>query len=393
VLATPKDEAELARQALEELRVRVERVPSVQEKGKPLVLVVEDNPDMNRFVCESLASEARTESAIDGHDGFSKALALRPDAVVTDIMMPGMSGDELVRAIRARDELRTTPIVLLTARADDDLRIALLRQGAQDYVIKPFSAEELRARVGNLITLKRAQDVLQEANAAADAANRELEAFCYSVSHDLRAPLRSLDGFSQALLEDYGDRLEPEGKDYLQRIGAAAKRMGQLIDDLLELSRVTRTDLNPAAVNLAEIARRIVGDLRATSPERSVSMTIPERLTAQGDQRLLYLALENLLSNAWKFTGKRQDARMELGVTRDGNETVYFVRDNGAGFDMTYADKLFAPFQRLHDEADFEGTGIGLATVQRIIQRHGGRVWAEGSVGHGATVYFTLPGS
>jgi signal transduction histidine kinase len=392
--ATGKEEAELARQALEELRSRVESLPSVQEKGRPLVLVVEDNPDMNRFICETLSIECRTESAIDGHGGLSTALALRPDLILTDIMMPGMSGDELVRAIRARPELRSVPIVLLTAKADDELRIKLLREGAQDYVIKPFAAEELRARVGNLVTLKRAQDVLREAKAAAEAANRELEAFSYSVSHDLRAPLRGLDGFSQALLEDHADRLDAQGKDYLQSIRAAAQRMSELIDDLLELSRVTRSELRPEEVNLSEIARAIVARLNDADVGRGVGiLVIPEDLIAQGDPRLLHIVLENLLANAWKFTSKCSDGRIELGCTHDGNEPVYFVRDNGAGFDMAYADKLFAPFQRLHDEREFEGTGIGLATVQRIIHRHGGRVWAEGSVGHGATVYFTLSGS
>jgi signal transduction histidine kinase len=390
---TSKVEAELARQALEGLRLRVDGMPSAHERAKPLVLVVEDNPDMNDFICDALSIEYRTEPAMDGHIALSKALALHPDLILTDIMMPGLSGDELVLAIRARAELRGIPIVLLTAKADDELRIELLRGGAQDYVIKPFSTEELRARVGNLVTLKRAQDVLQHAKAAADAANRELEAFSYSVSHDLRAPLRGLVGFSQALLDDYADRLEPEGKDYLQRIRAAAQRMGRLVDDLLELSRVTRNEMRPEDVDLSQIARVILTRLEEVDAGREVSVIIPEKLTAQGDARLLQIALDNLLANAWKFTRKRQNARIELGCTREEAGPVYFVRDNGAGFDMAYAGKLFAPFQRLHDEHDFEGTGIGLATVQRIIRRHGGRVWAESSVGIGTSVYFTLSGS
>src|SRR5262249_13162022 len=226
-----------------------------------------------RFICETLSRENVTESATDGHAGLRAALTHPPDLIVTDVMMPGMSGDQLVREIRDRGELHNVPIVLLTAKADDELRVKLLREGAQDYVIKPFSTEELRARVGNLVTLKRAQDILQEAKTAAETANRELEAFSYSVSHDLRAPLRGLDGFSQMLLDDYADRLDPTGKSYLQRIRDAAQRMGQLIDDLLQLSRMTRTDLHPEDVNLSTMAREIVERLKGTDTAREVDVT------------------------------------------------------------------------------------------------------------------------
>jgi signal transduction histidine kinase len=358
---------------------------------KPLVLVVEDNLEMNRFVREVFLGTYRTESAGDGHEGLRKALALRPDLILTDMMMPGLSGDELVRAIRVREELARIPIVLLTAKADDALRLRLLREGAQDFITKPFSSEELRARVGNLIALKRAQDVLDEAKTAATVANRELEAFSYSVSHDLRAPLRSLDGFSEALLEDYADQLGSTGKDYLERIRSAAQRMDQLIDDLLELARVSQGGLHAEDVDMAGVARSIVAQLEGVHTGRSVEITIPQRLPVHADPGLLRVALENLISNAWKFTGKRAHARIEIGSRTENGEVAYFVRDNGAGFDMINAKKLFRPFLRLHPEREFEGTGIGLATVQRIVHRHGGRVWAEGVVDQGATLYFTLP--
>jgi signal transduction histidine kinase len=223
-----------------------------------------------------------------------------------------------------------------------------------------------------------------------EAANNELEAFCYSVSHDLRAPLRSIDGFSQAVLEDYGDRLGEEGRNYLQRVRAASQRMAQLIDDLLKLSRLTRNELRRDPVNLSALARACADELRQREPDRRVEFVVAEGVTAEGDGRLLRVALENLLGNAWKFTSRRVQARIEFGVeVRDGLP-VYFVRDDGAGFDMTYAGKLFGAFQRLHSGAEFPGTGIGLAIVQRIISRHGGRVWAEGAVEKGATFYFTL---
>lgn len=222
------------------------------------------------------------------------------------------------------------------------------------------------------------------------AINKELESFSYSVSHDLRAPLRSIDGFSQALVEDYPDTIDAQGKDYLQRVRAASQRMGQLIDDLLSLARITRSEMRREGVDLSALAQAIAGELQETQSERQVEFVIAQGMVATGDARLLRIVLENLLGNAWKFTGKRPRARIELGVTQDDGHRVYFVRDDGAGFDMAYANKIFGAFQRLHAMTEFSGTGIGLATVQRIIHRHGGRIWAEAAVGQGATFYFTL---
>ncbi|MBA2344073.1 MAG: hypothetical protein H0V83_03190 [Rubrobacter sp.] len=246
--------------------------------------------------------------------------------------------------------------------------------------------------VRSRILAERASRKFEDANRELQATNRELEAFSYSVSHDLRAPLRSMDGFSQILLEDYGDELDEEGRDYLGRVRAASQRMGNLIDDLLELSRVTRGPLRRASVDLSAIAASVAEGLRASDPERHGSFEISEGLVARGDAKLLRVALENLLGNAWKFTSKEPDARVEFGVSRQGVAQVYYVRDNGAGFDATYAGKLFGAFQRLHGSEEFEGTGVGLATVARVIRRHGGEVWAEGEVGKGATFYFTLEG-
>jgi light-regulated signal transduction histidine kinase (bacteriophytochrome) len=223
------------------------------------------------------------------------------------------------------------------------------------------------------------------------AVNKELAAFAYSVSHDLRAPLRGIDGFSQALLEDYADKLDAEGQDYLRRVQAAGQRMGQLIDDLLNLSRVTRGEMRRETVDLSGLAQMIASEIQQREPERHVEFIIAEGLVAKGDARLLRVVLENLVGNAWKFTAKHPRARIEFGVTLHKGKRAYFVRDDGVGFDIAYADKLFGAFQRLHSVTEFEGTGIGLATVQRIIHRHGGRVWGEGEPGQGATFYFTLP--
>ena len=225
------------------------------------------------------------------------------------------------------------------------------------------------------------------------AVNKELEAFSYSVSHDLRAPLRHINGFSQALLEDYGNKLDAEGRSHLQQVRSASQEMSQLIDDVLQLARVTRTEMRREPVNLSEIARKVINDLRRDQKNRSVVVDIEEGLTTKGDKRLMEIMLGNLLGNAWKFTSRLVRADIAFGQTKQNGESSYFVRDNGAGFDMTYVGKLFGAFQRLHTMGEFEGTGIGLATVQRIVNRHGGRVWAEGKLNEGATFHFTLPGS
>jgi PAS domain S-box-containing protein len=220
--------------------------------------------------------------------------------------------------------------------------------------------------------------------------NQELESFAYSVSHDLRGPLRGIDGFALALLEEYGDRLDATGRGYLERVRSGSQRMGELIDDLLRLSQVSRASLQFEPVDLSALAESVLDHLRQMEPGRAVAAVVTPGLQAMGDRGLLQVALENLLGNAWKYSAKRADARIEFGADIDGKETVYFVRDNGIGFDMQYVNKLFTAFQRLHRRDEFEGTGIGLATVRRIVERHGGRVWAEAAPGAGATFRFTL---
>jgi light-regulated signal transduction histidine kinase (bacteriophytochrome) len=222
-------------------------------------------------------------------------------------------------------------------------------------------------------------------------ANEELEAFSVSVSHDLRAPLRTITGFTKVLLEDHGDRLDNPARNYLERMCLATQRMEHLIADLLELSRVSRSEMRHETIDLSGLARVITSELQESAKNREVSFTLEPELKAEGDPRLLRIALENLFSNAWKFTGRNPNPRIEFGVTLEDGAIAYFVRDNGAGFDMAYADRLFGAFQRFHNATDYPGTGVGLATVQRIVQRHGGKVWAESALGKGATFYFTLP--
>ncbi|TLY16318.1 MAG: PAS domain S-box protein [Nitrospirae bacterium] len=283
-----------------------------------------------------------------------------------------------------KDGSRFWANVVLTALHDEAGQLQGFANVTRDLTERKRADEEIHR-----LNAALEQRVL-ERTAQLEAANKELESFSYSVSHDLRAPLRSIDGFSLALLEDLGDKVGLQGKDYLRRVRDATQRMGQLIDDLLNLARVTREEMRREPVDLSALARSIATDLKRTQPDRQVAFAIADGLVANGDAHLLRVALENLLGNAWKFTSKRPRTRIEFGVDKQNGTPAYFVRDDGAGFDMAYSGKLFGAFQRLHSNKEFEGTGIGLATVKRVIRRHGGRVWAESSVGQGATFYFTL---
>jgi PAS domain S-box-containing protein len=272
-----------------------------------------------------------------------------------------------------KDGSRYWANVIITALRDENGRLRGFAKVSRDLTDRMKNEERMRIH-----------------NAHLEASNKELEAFCYSVSHDLRAPLRGIDGFSQALLEDHANQLDPQGKEYLQRVRASAQRMATLIDDLLNLSRITRNEMHRETVDLSSMADSIAIDLHSRDPQRKVSFVISSGLRADADPRLLRIALENLLANSWKFTSQRDDARIEMGWTQNNGKSAYFVRDNGVGFDTANASNLFGPFQRLHAMNEFPGTGIGLATVQRIIQRHGGRIWAEAALDRGATFYFTL---
>ena len=332
--------------------------------------------------------------------------------ILLDVKMPEMDGFETAQLIRERDKSRHTPILFLTA--GDNTQTQAVRGyavGAVDYLVKPVVPEFVRSKVAVFVELAKKNELLrrqakllaESEQAARELAetraelvrdlehkNRELESFSYAVSHDLRAPLRRIDSFSRAVLESQGDRLDEAGQRFLSRVREASQHMSQLIDDVLHLSRVTRADLRDQEVDLSSIAGLILTRLQESEPERKMDAKVRPGVLVTGDGQLLKIAMENLLENAWKFTAKEPESRIEFGMMQAGGEATYFVRDNGAGFDMTYNDRLFGPFQRLHPQGEFPGNGIGLATVQRIIHRHGGRVWAEGLVGQGATFYFTM---
>jgi len=381
------------------------------------ILAVDDSETYLQELAEALRADGYEVVLARSGEEALQLLAVQPvDCILLDLLMPGIGGRETCRRVKNAPGIRDIPVVMLTAIEDREAMIQGLGAGADDYIAKSSDFDLVRARVLAQIRRKQFEDETRrireqllraeleavEARAAREMAeeraklvaeleakNEELEAFSYSVAHDLRAPLRSIDGFGLALLEDYADKLDDDGKQYLAYVRDSAQHMSQLIDDMLALSQVTRGEFERAAVDLSAIARTVGAQLARAAPDRQVEFIVADGLIAEGDARLMTIALENLLGNAWKYTGNRERARIEVGAIA-GEQATFFVRDNGAGFDMAYADKLFRMFQRLHAESEFEGTGIGLATVRRVVRRHGGRIWAEAAVGRGATFFFTL---
>ena len=386
--------------------------------GPKRILAVDDSVTYLQELSSMLRGEGYDVVLAHSGEEALELLAIQPvDCILLDLLMPGIGGNETCRRIKAIAGTRHFPLIMLTALEDREAVIESLGAGADDYISKSSDFEVLKARLRSQIRRRQVEEEHRhlreqllriemeaaEARAARELAatrealvaelelkNAELESFSYSVSHDLRAPLRSIDGFSQALLEDYAEKVDAKGQDYLKRVRAAAQRMGALIDDLLELSRVGRAELRRERTDLSILARSVAGELEAADPVRRVEFVIQDGLVANADPRLLRIVLQNLLGNAWKFTGKTAKAVIEVGATDSDGRVTYFVRDNGVGFDMAHAQKLFTPFQRLHSEAEFPGTGIGLATVQRIVGRHGGTVRAEGKTDTGATISFTI---
>jgi two-component system, NtrC family, sensor kinase len=389
--------------------------------GPKKILAVDDSATY----LHELADELREEGydvilAGSGKEALELLEVQSVDCILLDLLMPNLSGKETCQIIKKRAAWRQIPLVILTAVEEAQALVEGINAGADDYVPKSGDFEVLKARVRAQLRRKQFEDENQsihkkllekelevaQAKASQEIAetrasltdelqrkNQELETFTYSVSHDLRAPVRALHGFSQMLLEDFAGQLPPKAQEYVSKIREAAIRMGNLVEALLQLSRLDRARLNCELVDFSQLVRAIAGELQQSEPERQVDFLIKDGLVIEADRHLIRAALDNLMGNAWKFTRKEPHARIEVGASPMQPVMAYFVRDNGAGFNLAYADKLFAPFQRMHKEADFPGTGIGLATVRRIVERHGGRVWAESKVGQGATFWFTLGSS
>ncbi len=323
----------------------------------------------------------------------------RYDLILLDLEMPGMDGFQVMNGLKKIETEGYLPVLVVTALPDHMLRA--LSDGARDFVSKPFVLGVVMIRVYNMLEIRllhlesKSLYLQIEARVALRTAeleesNRELEAFSYSVSHDLRTPVRAIDGFTVAVLEDYGPLLPDEGRRYLQTIRNSAQRIGQLIDDLLAFAQLKRQDMIKGSLNNRALVRTTLDELGAPWPGRSVTAIVGDLPPSSGDSALMQQVWTNLLSNALKYTRKRDQAEIEIGCVKVNGVDALFVRDNGTGFDMRHADKLFTVFQRFHRAEDYEGTGIGLAIVQRIVHRHGGRIWAEAAVDRGATFYFTL---
>ncbi len=348
------------------------------------VLIVEDEA----IVAESIASKLRRygyeviDTLPTGEEAVDKAGKTRPDVILMDIHLAGkMDGIQAADRISSQFHI---PVIFLTAYADEQTIARAKEAGPFGYLVKPFRERDL------YVTIEMARE-RSRLEAELEAANRELDSFSYSVSHDLRAPLIAIDGFSRILEETYAGYLPPDGVECLTRIRQAANQMDQLIEDFLRLSRVTRAPVQMEKLDISRISREILGQLATHDPDRKVHWRVEEGLMAFGDPGLCEIALKNLIGNAWKYTMHKEDAQVQVGSLMQGQIRVFFVKDNGAGFPSEKANLLFIPLQRLHSHQEFPGNGIGLATVQRIVHRHGGRIWAEGATGEGATFFFTLP--
>jgi len=367
------------------------------------ILLVDDDAT-KRFALKAVLAPLgqNVVEAASGSDALRQLLRQDFAVILLDVRMPAMDGFETAQLIRQRPRSELTPIIFVTAldRAETDMGRGY-DLGAVDFVFAPVVPAIMRAKVSVFVELYKAQQELrryrtqlerlvQERTTALTAINRELEAFSYSVSHDLRAPLLSFNGLNQSLLEDYGNALDPRAKDYLQRMRLASDRMTSVFDGLQTLFRLTSGEIHREHVDVGAMAAEVVEEMRAANPERRVDIGISEDMIASADPRLARILLTNLISNAFKFTAKEPAARIEIGSEMVDGDKRMFVRDNGVGFDMIYAHKLFGAFQRLHSQSEFPGVGIGLATVRRIVNRHGGRAWAEGAVGEGATFYFVF---
>jgi len=376
--------------------------PAATETKVDILLV--DDDSTKRFAMKAILAPLgqNVVEAASGPDALRQLLKQDFAVILLDVRMPGMDGFEAAQLIRQRPRSELTPIIFVTAldRAETDMGRGY-DLGAVDFVFAPVVPAIMRAKVTVFVELYKAQQELrryrtqlerlvQERTTALTAINRELEAFSYSVSHDLRAPLLSFNGLNRTLLDDYGDALDPRAKDYLQRMRLASERMTSVFDGLQTLFRLTSGEIHREPCDISAMAAEVVDEMRAANPSRNVEVEIASGMSASADPRLARILLTNLVSNAFKFTSKEPAARIEIGTEIVDGDTRLFVRDNGVGFDMIYAHKLFGAFQRLHSQSQFPGAGIGLATVRRIVNRHGGRAWAEGAVGEGATFYFVL---
>ncbi|MGE0173293.1 MAG: response regulator [Oligoflexales bacterium] len=356
------------------------------------VLLVDDNP-ANLLSLEGLleAGNLNLVRALSGEEALEKALELKPALILLDVQMPGMDGFEVAQLLRKKERTREIPIIFVTAtHREEKFTFQGFESGAVDYLFKPLNALIVRSKVNVFVELYRSRMRLESALLELSAINRELKAFAYSVSHDLKTPVRGISWVCNSLLEDQS--LSPQVVDLIKHIRTASNSMNAMVDGFLSLAKVTQYSMRPSKIDLSALCRQIWDEIQKETPARSVLIEIQDGMQITGDQVLVESAMRNLLRNAWKYTAKAAQPNVKVGLKRSDEEEVFYVSDNGVGFDMNQAKQLFTPFHRLHSAKEFEGTGIGLATVQRIVHRHGGNLWADGENGKGACFYFTLKG-
>jgi signal transduction histidine kinase len=356
----------------------------------PKVLICEDNQELSAYIVSVLHGICQIKTAPDGERALELVHSWNPDLVLSDVMMPKKDGISVCREIKSNQATSKISVVLLTALTHREAMMKGWEVKADEYLFKPFHPEELLTRINSLLSAvrdrKNTEFILEQKNKQLVEANAELESFSYSVSHDLRAPLRSINGYTKILEEDLSDRLDEQGRRTLNKIIQNTSRMNKLIDDLLEFSKLGRKELEKRNIDTTKLVQSIVEEMK---PKANV--VVNDLIRAQADHALITQVWINLISNAIKYSEKKANPTVEVGSSLSNREVIYYVRDNGAGFNMEYSDKLFGVFQRLHKENEFQGTGIGLALVKRIVMKHHGRVWAEGKVNEGATFYFSLP--
>ena len=416
---------------------------NLDKPGHHAILTIDDNPANLEVVGDYLSKYGfQVMVARDGEMGLKLARQNQPDLILLDILLPGIDGFEVCHRLKMDELTREIPVIFMTIVTKMEDKVRGFKVGGVDYITKPFQYEEVLARVTTHLRMrdlarqlmeakkslerrveertvalalankelkaeiaerKRAEEEIQKLNQDLEQrvakrtlqlknTNKDLEAFAYSVSHDLRAPIRHIDGFIKLLHKRIAESLDPQSQHYINNITDSTSRMGLLIDELLSFSRMGRHELTSMPVDLNTLVRDVIRELEPDTANRDISWRIAELPVVTGEWAMLRIVFANLIANALKFTSTREPAEIEIGCQSNQDKTVViFVRDNGVGFDMHYADKLFGVFQRLHHVDEFEGTGIGLANVRRIITRHGGRTWAEGLIDKGATFYFTLP--
>jgi len=363
-------------------------------RERALILIVDDNPDNMDLAEQILEDDYDIITAESGEECLSIAAAKLPDLILLDVQMPGIDGYETLERLLQIDLVKYIPVIFLSARyRDQDRVIRGLETGALDYLTKPIDDELLLTKVRVGLRIKQAEDAVREQTEALRLSNQTLESFSYSASHDLRAPLRHICNYCEALEEDYKADLPEDAQFMLSRISHSARRMGDLIQDLLDFSRSSRADLQFHAVDLSTMAQKVVDDLREADPEHEVICHIEPDLVAQAaDESMMRVVLNNLIGNAWKYSHEVDQPEISIGADEKDHRRFFYVRDNGVGFDMALVDKLFKPFSRLHSEDEFEGNGIGLATVERIISNHGGRIWANSALNQATCFCFTTHG-